>query len=83
VGIDGWGLRASERELANGRSALTEGVHQAVRENGRVREGIDADRSAPSGSERKREERVWAGADGRGPPASERGRVGGSWVGLG
>jgi hypothetical protein len=43
----------------NGRSKLTERVHQAVRENGREREGIGANRLAPlaaSGRERERGE---------------------------
>jgi hypothetical protein len=39
----------------NGRSALTEGVHRAVRENRRVRDGIGAVRPAPPGSGRVRE----------------------------
>lgn len=56
VGCEGgWGPWASERELANERLALTEGVHRAMRENGRVREGIGADRLAPSGSGRESE----------------------------
>jgi hypothetical protein len=37
----------------NRRSALTEGVYRAVRENGHVREGIGTDRSAPLGSGRE------------------------------
>jgi hypothetical protein len=51
-----------------------------------VREGIGVDRSTPSGSEREREERVWAGVDRQGPPASERGHTRGwgvSWASLG
>jgi hypothetical protein len=38
----------------NGRSALTEGVHRAMRANVREHEGIGTDRPAPQGSERKR-----------------------------
>jgi hypothetical protein len=41
----------------NGRLALTEGVHWAVRENGHMREGIGADRSAPLGSGREKDRR--------------------------
>jgi hypothetical protein len=75
------GLRANERELANGRLALTEGVHRTVRENENLHEGISADRSAPSGNEREREERRgesegwrrWAG------PACQRTRARGRW----
>jgi hypothetical protein len=54
-GADGWGPWAGEKELANGRSALIEGVHRVARENGHVREGIGADRLAPPGSGRERE----------------------------
>ena len=73
-----------ERELANGRSALTGEVHRAAGENGRGRGRIDADRSTPLGSERARErerkKRAWAraSADRRGPPVR-----GGRRAGLG
>jgi hypothetical protein len=52
---DRWGPRASEGERANGRSALTERAHRAVRENGCAREEIDADNPAPPGSRRERD----------------------------
>jgi hypothetical protein len=55
MGSDGWGPRSSERGSANGRSTLTERVHQVAGENGREHEGTSADRSAPlaaSGRER-------------------------------
>ena len=54
VGADGWGPRG-ERELANGRLALTREIHWAAGENGRGHGRIDADRLAPLGSERERE----------------------------
>jgi hypothetical protein len=51
------GSTGRERELANGRSALTGEVHRAAGENGRGRERICADRSVSLGSEREREGR--------------------------
>jgi hypothetical protein len=58
---DRWGLRASESELANGRSALTGRTHHAVREKGQERERIDTDRLGPPGSgmERASGRRNW------------------------
>jgi hypothetical protein len=53
-GADGWGPWDSKRGFANGWSTLTERAHRAARENGREREGIGADRSAPLSSERER-----------------------------
>jgi hypothetical protein len=65
------GSAGRERELANGRSALTGVVRRATRENGRGHGRIGADRSAPLDSERERERRkrawTWAGADRHGP----------------
>jgi hypothetical protein len=56
-GTDGWGPWVSEKGLANGRTSLTEGVHRAVREKARVREGIDmTGRPYRAARERKREE---------------------------
>jgi hypothetical protein len=54
VMVDRRGSQASEGECANGWSALMERAHRAARENGRVRERIDADRPVPPGSERER-----------------------------
>jgi hypothetical protein len=78
-GADGWGPWA-KRELANGRSALTGGVHRAAGENGA---GADADGLAPTGRPhwqraRERRKRAWAraGADRRGPPVRGSGRAG-------
>jgi hypothetical protein len=51
---DKWGPRASESELANGRSALIGRTHCAVREKGHERERIGADRLGPPGSEMER-----------------------------
>jgi hypothetical protein len=47
---------AGQREgtSTNGRPALTERVHRTERENGREREGIDADMPGPPGSGRER-----------------------------
>jgi hypothetical protein len=55
TGFDGWGPRGSKRGSVNGRSTLTERVHQTKRENGHECEGIIANRTHPPGSERERE----------------------------
>jgi hypothetical protein len=83
VGADGWGPRG-ERELANGRLALTREIHWAAGENGRGHGRIDADRLAPLGSERERAG-AWAGADSRGLPVRGGGRARGwaYWAEMG
>jgi hypothetical protein len=68
---DRWGPQASEGERANEQS------HLVARENGRVRERIDADRPVPPGSgrERGRESACAVVADRWDPPIRRRGRA--------
>jgi hypothetical protein len=54
VVADRWGPQTSEGERLNGRSAVIGRLHRAVRERGRVRERISADRPVPLGSGRER-----------------------------
>ena len=74
-----------ERMGVNGRIELTKGVHGAVRENARVRGGIDADRPVPPGSGRARGRgsACTVVTDRWGPPVRRRGRARPDWAGLG
>jgi hypothetical protein len=52
---DGWGPRASERALVNGRSALKGRTHRTARGSGRASEETGADTVAPPNNGRERE----------------------------
>jgi hypothetical protein len=83
------GPLASEGERVNGWSALIGRSHRAVRESGRVRERIGADRPVPRGNGRERgiestHVRTRAVGDWWGPPVRQqrraRGLAGLSWA---